>query len=141
MKLKFRVYDNVRKRMFCLKSYHDSFVFYNTDAEYYNLENGDGTGAGYSKPMLYTGVRDKNFIEIYENDVVCFSGNNFMIGYDTGSFMLVQLDSKTNMNELFDQCQEDGVYSLHQLYCDTYSEDQIIYELEVIGNNYEKKWF
>ena len=139
MKLKFRVYDKVNERMVYLNNYHDSLDFYDTEASYYNLQNGDGSGAGYSKPMLYTGVRDKNFAEIYENDIVCFNGNNFEVGYDTGSFMLVQLDSKTNMNELFDQCQEDGVYSLHQLYYDTYSEDGIIYELEVIGNTYAEK--
>lgn len=136
MKLKFRVYDKRREMMVYLNNYHDSFSFYGGEASYYNLQNGDGTGDGYSKPMLFTGLCDGQGVEIYLYDVVTYKGHQFMVAYDIGSFMLVRLDKDTDMVEVFDDYWSNDEYPLSTLYLSGNEEENIILGLKVVSNMY-----
>lgn len=136
MQLKFRVYDKVRKSMVYLNDYHDSFCFYDGEASYYNLQNGDGTGDGYSKPMLFTGMYDEHGTEIYQYDIVTYKGHLFMVAHDVGSFTLVRLSRETKMNEVFDDYWSKNEYPLLFLYLGTNSEENIILGLKVVSNAY-----
>lgn len=136
MQLKFRVYDKVRGDMVYLNDYHDSFSFYDGEASYYNLKNGDGTGDGYSKPMLFTGLYDGHGTEIYQDDIVTYKGHRLMVAFNIGSFMLVRLSRETEMIMLFEQWWSDDEYPLADLYLSTFLDDNTIYGLKVVSNTY-----
>lgn len=136
MKLKFRVYDKRREMMVYLNDFHDSFCFYEGEATYYNLENGDGTGDGYSKPMLFTGLYDEEGTEIYQDDIVIYKGHRLMVAFNIGSFMLVRLSRDTEMIMLFEHWWNGEEYPLSSLYLSTYQDDDIICNLKVVSNIY-----
>lgn len=136
MKLKFRVYDKRREMMVYLNNYHDSFSFYGGEASYYNLQNGDGTGDGYSKPMLFTGLYDEEGTEIYQDDIVTYKGHRLMVAFNIGSFMLVRLSRDTEMIMLFEQWWSDDEYPLADLYLSTFPDDNTICGLKVVSNTY-----
>lgn len=139
MKLKFRVWDKRNRKMIYLNDIHDSFTFDRYGrASYYNLQNGDGSEDGYSDPMPFTGLIDKNGVEIYYNDIVKYKNHKFVVLYDSGGFILVRLNNNTDMYELFSDYLVDNVYPLLQLMSESASEEEnIIFELSVIGNQYD----
>jgi hypothetical protein len=51
--------------------------------------------------------------------------------------MLVRCSDETDMYEQFKNCWNDDVYPLSQLYWENDCEEDVIYEIEVIGNKFE----
>lgn len=130
-KIKFRVYDEDLKKMRYLNSSHDFICFDEKGNGYYhNMQT--GLGEWFSDLMQYVGLKDKNGVEIYENDIIdihqTVNGyNQFVIQYDNYKFSARYYNQKTKQILGWYQYDLDELFEINE------TEK----EIEVIGNIYE----
>lgn len=118
--IKFRVYDEDLKKMRYLNSSHDFICFdENGNGYYHNMQT--GLGEWFSDLMQYTNLKDKNGIEVYENDIVKYEGEDtsYVVMFDPTGYWCLDGNGARNSEML-------------------YYEDIFKY-LEVIGNIYENE--
>lgn len=131
--IKFRVYDKDLKRMRYLNSSHDFICFdENGNGYYHNMQT--GLGEWFSDLMQYTNLKDKNGVEIYENDIIdihqTVNGyNQFVIQYDNYKFSARYYNQKTKQILGWYQYDLDELFEINE------TEK----EMEVIGNIYENE--
>lgn len=131
--IKFRVYDKDLKRMRYLNSSHDFICFDEKGNGYYhNMQT--GLGEWFSDLMQYTGLKDKNGVEIYENDIIdihqTVNGyNQFVIQYDNYKFSARYYNQKTKQILGWYQYNLDELFEINEFEK----------EIEVIGNIYENE--
>ena len=131
--IKFRVYDEDLKKMRYLNSSHDFICFDEKGNGYYhNMQT--GLGEWFSDLMQYTGLKDKNGVEVYENDIIdihqTVNGyNQFVIQYDNYKFSARYYNQKTKQILGWYQYDLDKLFEINE------TEK----EMEVIGNVYENE--
>ena len=86
--------------------------------------------------LQYTGLEDSNGKEICEGDIVEVEDHKYKICYEIGSFMLVRLE-QIDMSKQFQDCWNDDVYPLSQLYRNYDCEENILDNCKILGNIYE----
>lgn len=131
--IKFRVYDEDLKRMRYLNNSHDFICFDEKGNGYYhNMQT--GLGEWFSDLMQYTGIKDKNGVEIYEGDIIdihqTVNGyNQFVIQYDNYKFSARYYNQETKQILGWYQYDLDELFEINE------AEK----EIEVIGNIYENE--
>jgi len=138
--IKFRVYDYDMKKMRYLNGDHD-FIYFDKDgnAYYHNMQT--GLGEWFSELMQFTGLKDKNGVEIYEGDIIKI--HYFYEGYDVETLGAVELEKDisgivsftTPLGIYIDTKDESQNYLSEYLY--NLSLEEYPEQLEVTGNIYE----
>ena len=131
--IKFRVYDEDLKKMRYLNGSHDFICFDEKGNGYYhNMQT--GLGEWFSDLMQYTGLKDKNGVEVYEGDILETCEN-----YGIGECWLkyeVKYNKELAQFILFPVI-ENGKYNSNNWDIPIYSYHE--QAREVIGNIYENE--
>ena len=131
--IKFRVYDEDLKKMRYVNNSHDFICFDEKGNGYYhNMQT--GLGEWFSNLMQYTGIKDKNGVEIYEGDILetcenygigeCWLKYEVKYNKELAQFILFPVieNGKYNSNNW-----DTPIYSYHEQ------------AREIIGNIYENE--
>ncbi|AYC30028.1 YopX family protein [Paenisporosarcina cavernae] len=140
--IKFRVWDKDCKSMHvCGTDVHDAISFDSDNlAYYYNLQNGEGSspdGTGTYALMQYTGLQDKNGVEIYEGDIVSFVDFDTTGGHRVDKYFVGVVKYQSGIYEIWNNYDSEfygsnGAFILNYVWL----QDD---EFEVIGNIYRNK--
>lgn len=101
--IKYRVWDSDLKKMRYLNSSHDIIEFDEKGiGEYHNLQT--GYGEWFSELMQFTGLKDKNGVEIYEGDILENTAVNFkfVVKFEKTKYVLQKLEFPEDSLDMYD---------------------------------------